>query len=106
MSELSGYWSRFDEILSHSRIAAGIQQTAAQVGNYGAAQVKKDIVSGARGGQKFAQNSPLTVQRKGSSSPLIDKGDLIGSVTYQVIDADNIFIGVKKGKEVNIAAVQ
>ena len=106
MSELSGDWGRLKTILNPSRIAAGIQQAAARVGNYGASQVKKGMVSGAPGGQTFAPNSPLTVQRKGSSSPLIDKGDLVGSVTYQVIDADNIFIGVKKGKEVNIAAVQ
>ena len=105
MSELSGDWGRLETILNPSRIVAGIQQAAARVGNYGATQVKKGIVSGAPGGQKFAPNSQLTVQRKGSSSPLIDKGDLVGSVTYQVIDANNVFIGVKKGKEVNIAAV-
>ena len=105
MSELSGDWGRLETILNPSRIVAGIQQAAARVGNYGATQVKKGIVNGAPGGQKFAPNSQLTVQRKGSSSPLIDKGDLVGSVTYQVIDANNVFIGVKKGKEVNIAAV-
>ena len=105
MSELLGDWNRLDEILDPSRIAAGIQQAAARVGNYGASQIKKGIVSGAPGGQTFALLSPLTVERKHSSKPLIDKGDLVGSVTYQVVDANNVFIGVKKGKEVNIAAV-
>ena len=105
MSELTGDWGRLEAILNPSRLASGVQQAAARVGNYGASQVKKGIVSGSPGGQKFAPNSPLTVQRKGSSSPLIDKGDLVGSVTYQVIDANSVFIGVKKGKEVNIAAV-
>lgn len=105
MSNLSGDWGRLETILNPSRIATGIQQAAARVGNYGASQVKKGIVSGAPDGQTFVPNSLLTVQRKGSSSPLIDKGDLVGSVTYQVIDANNVFVGVKKGKEVNIAAV-
>lgn len=105
MSKLSGNWNRLDEILNPSRVAAGIQQAASRVGNYGASQVKKGIVSGAPGGQNFVPNSPMTVARKHSSSPLIDKGDLVGSVTYQVIDSNNVFIGVKKGKEVNIAAV-
>lgn len=105
MSKLSGDWGKFETLLNPSRIAAGIQQAAARVGNYGASEVKKGIVSGAPGGQKFAPLSPVTIARKGSSKPLIDKGDLVGSITYQVVDADNVFIGVKKGKEVSIAAV-
>ena len=105
MSKLSGDWGKLETLLNPSRIAAGIQQAAAHVGNYGTSEVKKGIVSGAPGGQKFAPLSPVTIARKGSSKPLIDKGDLVGSITYQVVDADNIFIGVKKGKEVSIAAV-
>ena len=105
MSSLSGDWDRLETILNPSRLTAGIQQAAARVGNYGASQVKKGIVSGAPGGQKFAPLSPVTIARKGSSKPLIDKGDLVVSITYQVIDADNVFVGVKKGKEANIAAV-
>ena len=105
MSRLTGDWGKLETILNPSRLAAGIQQAAARVGNYGASEVKKGIVSGAPGGHKFASNSPMTIARKGSSKPLIDKGDLVGSITYQVIDANNVFIGVKKGKEVNIAAV-
>ena len=105
MSKLSGNWSRLDQILNPSRIAAGIQQAAARVGNYGASAVKKGIVSGSPSGEKFAALSSFTKGRKGSSKPLIDKGDLVGSVTYQVIDSNNVFVGVKKGKEVNIAAV-
>ena len=105
MSKLSGDWSRLDQILNPSRIAAGVQQAAARVGNYGASEVKKGIVSGAPGGQKFVPNSSMTTARKGSSKPLIDKGDLVGSITYQVVDNNNVFVGVKKGDEANIAAV-
>lgn len=105
MSELSGDWNRIDEIFNPAKIAEGMRQAAARVGNYGASQVKKGIVSGSPGGKTFKPNSPLTIARKGSSKPLIDKGDLVGSITYQIIDSDNVFIGVKKGKEANIAAV-
>lgn len=105
MSRLSGDWSRLDEILTPSRIAAGVKQAASRVGNYGASQVKKGIVSGAPSGQTFTPNSSLTVARKGSSSPLIDKGDLVGNITYQVIDAEHVFIGVRRGEKANIAAV-
>ena len=105
MSELSGDWNRIDEIFNPAKIAEGMRQAAARVGNYGASEVKKGIVSGSPGGKTFKPNSPLTIARKGSSKPLIDKGDLVGSITYQIIDSDNVFIGVKKGKEANIAAV-
>ena len=105
MSKLAGDWNRLDEILNPAKLAEGIRQAAARVGNYGASQVKKGIVSGSPGGQTFAPNSPLTIARKGSSKPLINHGDLVGSITYQIIDSENVFIGVKKGKEVNIAAV-
>ena len=98
MSQLTGDWKRLDEILNPANIRKGVTQAAARVGNYGASQVKKGIVSGSPGGQTFAPNSPLTIARKGSSSPLIDDGDLVGSITYQIIDdAKSVFIGVKKG---------
>ena len=101
MSELSGDWNRIDEILNPAKIAEGMRQAAARVGNYGASEVKKGIVSGSPGGKTFKPNSPLTIARKGSSKPLIDKGDLVGSITYQIIDSDNVFIGVKKGAKRN-----
>ncbi len=105
MSELSGDWGRLERILNPQRLAAGVKQAADKVGNYGSSEVKKGVVSGAPGGQKFVPNSSLTIARKGSSKPLIDKGDLVGSITYQVIDANSVFVGVKKGSEANIAAV-
>ena len=105
MSELIGDWDKLFKVLNPERIRAALHTVAAKVGNYGASEVKKGIQSGAPGGQKFQALSEFTVQRKGSSKPLIDKGDLIGSITYHVIDKENIAIGVKKGKSGNIAAV-
>lgn len=35
-------------------------------------------------GGSFAPNHPDTIKRKGSSSPLIDTGRLIGSVSYEI----------------------
>ena len=105
MSKLIGDWGKLDAILNPSKLVAGLKRAAEKVGNYGASEVKKGIVSGAPGGQKFLPLSDWTKEKKKSSKPLIDKGDLVGSVTYQVIDGEKIFIGVKKGKEVNIAAV-
>lgn len=98
MSKLAGDWNRLDEILNPARLVEGIRQAAARVGNYGASEVKKGIVSGSPGGQTFAPNSPLTIARKKSSSPLIAQSDLVGSITYQIVDdAKSVFVGVKKG---------
>ena len=106
MSELIGDWNKLNNILNPSKLRASMKRCAARVGNYGASEIKKGIVSGAPAGKTFKPLSALTISRKGSSKPLIDKGDLVGSVTYQVLnDADSVFIGVKKGKEVNIAAI-
>ena len=105
MSELTGDWDKISKILNSARIKTALHSVAAKVGNYGASEVKKGIQSGAPGGQKFKALSSLTVQRKGSSKPLIDKGDLLGSITYQVADEEHVYIGVKKGKSGDIAGV-
>ena len=106
MSSLTGDWGKIANILNPARLKSSFHQASARVGNYGATEIKKGIVSGAPGGQKLEENSPMTIMMKGSSSPLIDHGDLVGSITYEVLDNGNgVFIGVKYGKEANIAAV-
>ncbi len=102
MSVLTGDWEKIKNLFNPSSLKNKIRQCAEKVGNYGASEVKKGIVNG-----NFTPLHPFTIIRKSSSKPLIDHGDLIGSVTYQVLDDnDKIFIGVNKGKEVNIAIVQ
>ena len=98
MSGLTGDWKKISSILDPAKLKKSIRQCAAKVGNYGASEVKKGIVSGSPGGQTFAPLSPFTIAQKGSSKPLINHGDLLGSVNYQVFnDNDSVFIGVKKG---------
>lgn len=41
-----------------------------------------------RGGYPFIQNAPSTIERKGSSSPLIDTAQMLNSVTYVLINAN------------------
>lgn len=105
MSGLIGDWDKLDSILSSARIDSLLKKAGEKIGNYGASEVKKGIVSGAPGGQTFAPLSPLTIMRKGSSKPLIDKGDLLGSISYKVVDDDKVFIGVSDKEEAIIAAV-
>ena len=112
MSELTGDWGKLENLLNPMRMRQKLYQAGAKVGNYGASEVKKGIRSGAPAGETFTPLSQVTIDRKGSSKPLIDKGDLIGSVTYELPSRDTVFIGVKKASknkdgtsEANIAAV-
>jgi phage gpG-like protein len=50
--------------------------------------------SGKTNGISWRPNSPSTVNAKGSSKPLIDKGDLWGSVTIIKVSDDTFFCGV------------
>ena len=99
MSELIGDWNKLSKVLNSGRFKAQLAAATERVGNYGASEIKKGIVSG----KNFAPNHPYTAAKKGSSKPLIDKGDLLGSVTYDVINSNAVFIGVNKNA--NIAAV-
>ena len=100
MSELTGDWERVNNILNTAKLSASMRRCAARVGNYGASEVKKGIISGAPGGQTFKPLSDLTIARRQPKSikPLVNHGDLVGSVNYQVFNNENsVFIGVKKG---------
>ena len=112
MSGLAGDWDKLNNILNPARMKQKLQQAAAKVGAYGASAVKKSIVSGAPGGERFAPLHPATIANKKSSKPLIDKGDLVGSVTWQTVGDNAVFIGVRKsaksgdgGALANVAAV-
>ena len=105
MSGLTGDWSKIEDVFNPFRIKSELKKATGKAGIYGASEIRRGIRSGAPGGEKFVPLSGYTTARKGSTKPLIDKGDLIGSVSYKVVDDDNVFIGVKKGSEVSIAAV-
>ncbi|MDR1977929.1 MAG: phage virion morphogenesis protein [Synergistaceae bacterium] len=108
---MEGDWDKISNILNPARMRAKIEQAGKKVGFAGVAAVKKGIVSGAPGGETFEPLQALTVWAKGSSKPLIDHGDLVGSITHENIDANTVWIGVKKGAKgskgnmANIAAV-
>lgn len=50
-----------------------------RIGRMGETRVKDEIING-----QFAPNAPFTVNKKGSSKPLIDSGKMRSSVTYKV----------------------
>jgi len=50
------------------------------IGEYIAGDIKKYMVD-----LNSPANSPMTVQSKGSSNPLIDTGRLVNSITYEIV---------------------
>lgn len=63
-----------------------MKQLANLIGEAGLLQIQKAFNDGGINGE-WEANSPLTIERKGSSKPLIDKGDLRRSITYEVENA-------------------
>lgn len=45
---------------------------------------------------RFAPNAPLTVALKGRSLPLVDNGDLVGSLSYDVRGPDGVALGISR----------
>lgn len=53
----------------------------------------------------FKENSALTVALKGSSTPLVNDGDLVGAITH-LVAGKVVFIGVLRGSDsINIAEI-
>ena len=111
MSHFEGDWGKVANIFNPARMREMLGQAGKKVGLAGVAAVKKGIVSGAPGGQRFQPILSFTAEAKGSTKPLIDHGDLVGSITHETPDINTVWIGVKKasagrnGNMANIAAV-
>jgi len=80
--------SRFEdemgEILEGNRTAI---QAARRLGIFGATIVKKRI----RDSQKWAEeNADATIDKKGSSKPLVDTGEMLGAVTWAVLKGGTV----------------
>lgn len=58
--------------------------------------VKNIQASGALVGKPFEPNSQATIELKGSSKPLIDHGDLMGSINTRMVSPYVSFAGVMK----------
>ncbi len=101
---LEGDWGKLANILDPKRMQAKMSVTTKRAGVHAASAVKKGIISGAPGGIPFAPLSKLTEERrpKGTDNgkghkPLVDQGDLVGSITHEDVGLNTVWVGVKKG---------
>ncbi|MGE5528063.1 MAG: phage virion morphogenesis protein [Patescibacteria group bacterium] len=110
---LIGDWAKAKAILDNidANFKPAYKRALARVGAKAERALKQGMTSGAPGGQAYEPNHPFTVERKGSSKPLIDHGDFRNSIRARQFDG-GVFVGVnrmarnKDGKpEVNIAAI-
>jgi len=90
-------WKRFAGMLHPSKFARHLdgqmKRANGLVGMRLKGQAKRHIASGSGG---YKANRPLTVFIKGSSLPLADDGDLVGSINYHVVSPYHVEIGVMR----------
>lgn len=109
-----GEWNQAQRVFNKLslRFKKAYQKALMKVGLYMKKKITEGIRAGAPGGQKFQALSQFTIERKGSSKPLIDNGDLIQSITVKPSGNNAVFVGLyrnARGSEgqdlVNIGAV-
>jgi hypothetical protein len=98
-SGLTGDWERAIRLLSNNPVKKAIDIARNRIGIVGASMVKKGIRDGAPGGKEFAPLSPFTIWMRSnfSTKPLIDHGDLLGSITHELSGNSGVWIGARRG---------
>lgn len=90
-----GDWDKFRRHIGtlEQRLIARIRRITAKA----ARELAKDWKQGIKSKQfGLEDNAPLTIEAKGSSTPLIQHGDLLGSIKPHRIDGDIWFVGILK----------
>lgn len=91
--KLIGQWKRMAAAVDAKRfqenLEANLNKATAFNGMMVAGEIRRRIKA-----RKYAKNSPLTVLIKGSSTPLIDDGDLWGAVTSKNLNSFTVFVGL------------
>lgn len=91
--EFHGDWDRFigqlDPVKFQARLVREMARANARIGHEFVRRSRKAIQGGA-----FAENSPMTVAFKDSSKPLVDDGDLFGSITWKRDPTDGFVVWV------------
>lgn len=106
--KLSREWDDILKTLEPSVFRARLLRASAIAGGRVGYLVQAKIRQGIQSG-RYADNSPITVILKGSSRPLVDKGDLFQSITYDQPDPWSVRVGIMRRKvgddAINLAAV-
>lgn len=92
-----GDWDRLINVMARfdERLRKNARQALTRAGVELAGMVKDRILDG----QDMKPLHGFTVERKGSSKPLIDDGDLLGSVDFAFLDELSVIVGAKRRAE-------
>jgi hypothetical protein len=106
--KLSAEWRAVLDTLDPGTFAARLAKGTSIAGERIGRQFQRNARSRIRG-KAYGENSPVTVILKGSSTPLVDKGDLFQAVTFEVIDPYNVRLGVMRravgDQAINVALI-
>jgi hypothetical protein len=91
-------WKRYAKALDPKRFKAALRRNMRKASILNGKIVEAAIRSAIRGGG-FEKNAALTVMIKGSSKPLVDRGELFKAITSVVIGDAKVFIGVVQTNE-------
>jgi len=99
MAVLTGAWDKVGKYLNGDRVKKAKKIALRKTLAYFQRQIKLNIQSkGSLAGEPFKENAEYTIEKKKSSKPLIDTGDMLGSIMPHIIDDDSGFVGLKSGK--------
>lgn len=94
-TRLSAEWADFLRTLEPNSFKRRLAHNLERAGH----RVGREYVRIARGlirSAVYAPNSPITIALKGSSKPLVDKGDLFQGISYELDGPYNIRMGLLK----------
>lgn len=116
--KLTGAWASFLKALNgpafEARLRGSLLVANERIGRQAVARIQRSIRAG-----EYAENSPVTVILKGSSKPLVHKGDLYQQVSYEAQpfslrigifkrsagqDAVNLGLVLHEGATIDVAA--
>ena len=89
-----GQWGKLRDVMKRfdQRLQKNSSVALTRAGILLEGMVKDRIISG----HDMAKLHGFTIDRKGSSKPLIDDGDLLGSVGHRFVAKDAVFVGVNR----------
>lgn len=90
-----GDWKRFEIALEPGRYDKVMKKHVGKALELSALFVVSMIRDGIKDGD-FDENALLTREIKGSSKPLVDKGDLWQAITHTMVDEFRVFVGLNR----------
>lgn len=100
-----GQWEKWQRLLNPARFKAALVREIGMAMRANVVMIRTEIVDRIDAGV-YAANSLLTVALKGSSLPLVDKGDLRRTIQGKVVSWNLGVVGLlRMGEKANIAAI-